>query len=261
MIKFFRRIRQNLLSENKFSKYLIYAIGEIVLVVIGILIALQLNNLNEQVKNKSLETEYLHKLRNEFVQNRQICLRDIQFHETQVESAKLVLNVLVNDSIIQDLNKLHLAIMHTGWSWHGGYNNDVWSELINTGNQMLISNDSIRKNITQFQRQANRIISNESEWEQYNFKYRNITNEVIPPKLRIEAGLVTGYADTQGTINHELLNLDELRKNLREIDGLKGIVTDIIIVRDVGLMLVNENLKSVDLLLEQLDQELELINN
>ncbi|ARV10242.1 hypothetical protein BTO05_11565 [Winogradskyella sp. PC-19] len=52
MIKFFRRVRQRLLTENKFSKYLIYAIGEIVLVVIGILIALQINNWNEQSKSK-----------------------------------------------------------------------------------------------------------------------------------------------------------------------------------------------------------------
>jgi hypothetical protein len=43
MIKFFRKIRQGLISESKFSKYLLYAIGEIVLVVIGIFIALQLN--------------------------------------------------------------------------------------------------------------------------------------------------------------------------------------------------------------------------
>ena len=50
MIKFFRHIRQRLLSENKFSKYLLYAIGEIVLVVIGILIALQINNWNEERK-------------------------------------------------------------------------------------------------------------------------------------------------------------------------------------------------------------------
>lgn len=51
MIKFFRKIRQKLLSENKFSKYLIYAIGEIILVVIGILIALQINNWNEARNN------------------------------------------------------------------------------------------------------------------------------------------------------------------------------------------------------------------
>ena len=58
MIKFFRKIRQNLLSENKFSKYLIYAIGEIILVVIGILIALQINNLNESQKNQTLVDTY-----------------------------------------------------------------------------------------------------------------------------------------------------------------------------------------------------------
>ena len=52
MIKFFRKIRQKLLSKNKFSKYLIYAIGEIVLVVIGILIALEINNNNEAKVNK-----------------------------------------------------------------------------------------------------------------------------------------------------------------------------------------------------------------
>ena len=51
MIQFFRKIRENLLKENRFSKYLIYALGEIVLVVIGILIALSLNNRNEQQKN------------------------------------------------------------------------------------------------------------------------------------------------------------------------------------------------------------------
>jgi hypothetical protein len=52
MIKFFRKIRQQLLIENKFSKYLLYAIGEIVLVVIGILIALSINNWNEKRKLK-----------------------------------------------------------------------------------------------------------------------------------------------------------------------------------------------------------------
>ncbi|MFD0842092.1 DUF6090 family protein [Flaviramulus multivorans] len=50
MIKFFRKIRQGLLSKNKFSKYLLYAIGEIILVVIGILIALSINNWNEERK-------------------------------------------------------------------------------------------------------------------------------------------------------------------------------------------------------------------
>jgi len=59
MIKFFRTIRQQLVMENKTSKYLKYAIGEIVLVVIGILIALQINNWNEIRKTQLFEHEIL----------------------------------------------------------------------------------------------------------------------------------------------------------------------------------------------------------
>tara|TARA_R110000868_G_scaffold411141_1_gene701965 strand:+ start:5223 stop:5984 length:762 start_codon:yes stop_codon:yes gene_type:complete len=63
MIKFFRKIRQRLLTENKFSKYLVYAIGEIVLVVIGILIALQINNLNESKKEQNILNASLNSLK------------------------------------------------------------------------------------------------------------------------------------------------------------------------------------------------------
>ncbi|MEZ4899651.1 MAG: DUF6090 family protein [Saprospiraceae bacterium] len=57
MIKFFRKVRQNLLAEHKVSKYLAYAVGEIILVVIGILIALKVNNWSTQQKNSALEKE------------------------------------------------------------------------------------------------------------------------------------------------------------------------------------------------------------
>jgi hypothetical protein len=69
MIKFFRRIRQQLLTGNKFSKYLLYAIGEIVLVVIGILIALQINNWNEERIETNKEQAILHRLFKEFKSN------------------------------------------------------------------------------------------------------------------------------------------------------------------------------------------------
>lgn len=69
MIKFFRRIRQKLLSESQFSKYLLYAIGEIVLVVIGILIALQINNWNESRKSRVRINQILKKVREELAIN------------------------------------------------------------------------------------------------------------------------------------------------------------------------------------------------
>ena len=63
MIKFFRKIRQNLLAEGKTGKYLKYAVGEIILVVIGILIALQINNWNENRKLQIKSYDYLKRLK------------------------------------------------------------------------------------------------------------------------------------------------------------------------------------------------------
>ena len=63
MIKFFRKIRQNMIKENKVSKYLLYAIGEIVLVVIGILIALSINNWNENRKERQVELKILKEIK------------------------------------------------------------------------------------------------------------------------------------------------------------------------------------------------------
>ena len=62
MIKFFRRIRKTLFIENRFDKYLLYAIGEIILVMIGILLALQVNNWNESRKNEQVEIQLYHNI-------------------------------------------------------------------------------------------------------------------------------------------------------------------------------------------------------
>ena len=67
MIKFFRQIRYKLMNENKTSRYFKYAIGEIVLVVIGILIALQINNWNENKKDRVFELKMLKEIRNEII--------------------------------------------------------------------------------------------------------------------------------------------------------------------------------------------------
>ena len=70
MIKFFRKIRQNLLIENKTGKYFKYAIGEIILVVIGILIALQINNWNENRKAQKQETQIYTEIKSDLLQTR-----------------------------------------------------------------------------------------------------------------------------------------------------------------------------------------------
>lgn len=81
MIKFFRKIRQQMLRENKFTKYLIYAVGEIVLVVIGILIALNINNWNQEQNKKAKRQELLIGMTKDLSQDISSHQRMIGFYE------------------------------------------------------------------------------------------------------------------------------------------------------------------------------------
>ena len=102
MIKFFRKIRQNLIIENKTSKYFKYAIGEIFLVVIGILIALQINNWNENNKSRNTEKYVLNEVASNLKEDA-IILKEIidQRNITKVSVANM-LEYLIKDSINKD---------------------------------------------------------------------------------------------------------------------------------------------------------------
>ncbi|WP_183487124.1 DUF6090 family protein [Lacinutrix iliipiscaria] len=95
MIKFFRKIRQNLLMENKTGKYFKYAIGEIILVVIGILIALQINNWNENRKNKITEADYYCRILDDFELNERLINENYELTTNRIK---------LNKELIKDLN-------------------------------------------------------------------------------------------------------------------------------------------------------------
>ncbi|WP_339629928.1 DUF6090 family protein [uncultured Maribacter sp.] len=108
MIKFFRKIRQKLLTENNFSKYLLYAIGEIMLVVIGIVIALQLNNLNENNKNDIFENEILSQIQENLKSDRLVLKKvELNFRKA-ISSSNKILNA-VESQKTEDSIKIWLA--------------------------------------------------------------------------------------------------------------------------------------------------------
>ncbi|MBO3118020.1 hypothetical protein J4050_14780 [Winogradskyella sp. DF17] len=96
MIKFFRRIRQQLLDENKTGKYFKYAIGEIVLVVIGILIALQINNWNENRKNEIAEADYYCRILEDFERNEKLIDETAKIITHKIKLCKVLLLDLNN---------------------------------------------------------------------------------------------------------------------------------------------------------------------
>ena len=94
MLTFLRRIRRSLLSESKFSKYLLYAIGEILLVVIGILIALSINNWNQERIERQIEKRLLTELLENIRINEKQLQSDIAEEYRSIHSIKQVLEIL-----------------------------------------------------------------------------------------------------------------------------------------------------------------------
>ena len=150
MIKFFRKIRQKLLSENKFSKYLIYAIGEIVLVVIGILIALQANNWNEQRKDKIKERTILNAINKDFSNNLELFEVAKNIHYTAKNSAEQLLRLFdsidysdlsKNSNLAKDFQNTYIQAME-GHTYNPS--NGIVNSLISSGNFQLIQNDTLK---------------------------------------------------------------------------------------------------------------------
>ncbi len=97
MIKFFRKIRQNMIKENKVRKYLLYAIGEIILVVIGILIALQINNLNEERKEKKIEIKAYNDLLSTLKKDKKELSEILSYQKASSEMQQRIINTSVSE--------------------------------------------------------------------------------------------------------------------------------------------------------------------
>lgn len=145
MIKFFRKIRQKLLSENRFGKYLIYAFGEIVLVVIGILIALQINNQNEAKIRKEKEIVLLTQMKSNLKDD----LMDLEYN-IEGNKMRLECNGVIR-ALIEEKTPYSDSLKPYFGNFFGNYqlmeNKSAWESLKSIGLD-LISNDSLRNNVS-----------------------------------------------------------------------------------------------------------------
>ncbi|WP_394746747.1 DUF6090 family protein [Spongiimicrobium salis] len=150
MIKFFRKIRQNLLSEGKTGTYLKYAIGEIVLVVIGILIALQINNWKENSKEKDLEQSYYCLL-----------LDDIKQDKLQVNTLKKLVSerITYSNKAISEIQKENSDATEVGVNYRLSIrlgsrtfqpNDATFQDIKSSGNLGIISDKILLKRLNSY---------------------------------------------------------------------------------------------------------------
>ena len=146
MIKFFRKLRFKSMEQNKTGKYIKYAIGEIILVVIGILIALQINNWNEAWKETKQETVILKSLQNNIKSDIHNLSRSITFQNSMVKDYTNCLNILAEkkEATKTEFLKSFATILQVGGVV---LNTTTFNNLQNNGELKLIKNKTIADSI------------------------------------------------------------------------------------------------------------------
>ena len=234
MIKFFRRIRFDLMEQNKTGKYLKYAIGEIVLVVIGILIALQINNWNEERKFKSREITMLIQIKASLEESLREANQMIKSNGDYKDSYIILLNH-INQNLPYDT---HFGLLD---NWASPFfNYSAYETLKNLGAD-IITNDSLKnKIIRMYDRDLVYLVSDydKSEW--------NYSISVVQPfcSKHLESDIESRNAFPN--------NYTELKKNTE----FKNILTGLIAMRSGGIKASKELKESLEDLIKDMSKEI-----
>jgi len=219
MIKFFRQIRKTLLMENKTSKYLKYAIGEIVLVVIGILIALQINNWNQDRQQRQREKKILMELKRDLVSNDNVLQNTIEMQQLIADEITALKAHLKNKEPFNDT--INMYVLHAYYRESIQFTTSAYESLKSIGID-IISSDSLRADIASLF--GNKIpditkwigdAGNEqtSEIHSYYVKFLELTTERNPIKSSL--GLPEGrYIPDYDNLlkSQELINALSIRR-------------------------------------------------
>lgn len=149
MIRFFRRIRKSLLADNKFNKYLIYAIGEIALVMIGILLALQVNIWNENRKERQAIKRGYSSIIEEIDLNIKRAYGFIHRDSLLISDHRRSLNILDKNQL-DSIDVLKKLIGSTATTWGNRYTFPALEEFLRLDHISSITNTQIKENFVQF---------------------------------------------------------------------------------------------------------------
>lgn len=152
MLRFFRQIRKNLLETAGIKKYLFYAIGEILLVVIGILIALQVSNWNQERQLVRLSENYELRILDDLLQEKAI-VEGVKNYESAVsEHAYRAIRVFENRKELtrEESDQFIIDLYQASQILNLVDANSVYQELISSGQIGLIQDETIRTNLVRY---------------------------------------------------------------------------------------------------------------
>lgn len=149
MLRFFRKIRQQYLQDGAFSKYLLYTVGEIALVVIGILLALAINNASEDRSKRKEEQVYLQGLQRDFVASRVKLVELISVNTQNYEAAKNIARYISKEQAPPTEQELSQGLFQAfAYDIAFNPNNSLLDEMISSGSLKDLSSADLRRRLT-----------------------------------------------------------------------------------------------------------------
>jgi hypothetical protein len=165
MIKFFQKIRQSLLTENKFGKYVLYAIGEIFLVMIGILMALQVNNWNERRKSDQIGKIYINEIYKDLKKDIVILEEVLARLQEQSITAEKILTIYDSPGHpITDTLEFTRNFSASSWPLIVEREQDTYSDLMASGKGSLLKDDKLIELLHLFYKDYDTKIANFNEF-------------------------------------------------------------------------------------------------
>ena len=263
MIKFFRKIRQKLLTENKISKYLLYAFGEIILVVIGILIALQINNWNEdrkdQIRLKNHYKELLDELNNDENNLKQIIENVRKYNDQAFEISEFINST----QPITDTTKIVTDLLDVEAYGFFSVSNSAYSTLISSGDIQLIINTKLKNALSIYHDQKN------WDWSAHNGnlklvieRYSAYIHRFLPPLL-FRDYYVSIFSNNLNTLDNESFKTYSASKmpkieweRLRNDEEFGAIISQLLGYRVFQLSFYNQQLENINVMKDLIQNEL-----
>lgn len=246
MIKFFRKVRQKMLTENKFGKYLTYAIGEIILVVIGILIALSINNWNENrktaIEEKAILESLLENLKLSKIQSELLIVEENTIKQRLIQILGIdANNTKITSEIIPDsIFKSAVWELQSDQPTFNAYNN-----LKSTNKLSIIKSESINKKFTELEFKQNKLNDIlDDRLRVHQIRIDDIMEHDINFVPLVKANIPNINIDNEPTNNYsQLLEV----KRIRNLMGMKLTFTQDVINSRKNL---DEEIKKLIILIE-----------
>jgi Family of unknown function (DUF6090) len=227
MIKFFRKIRKSTLKEGKTINYLKYAIGEIVLVVIGILIALQINNWNETRKQHKTEKEFITSVKNDLKQDKAFIQLIVELLEPRIKAYETLNSDLLNlyhkdRKSLDSVFNIYFKSQRTFYPISGSYESAV------SGNQLTIfrNKEFVQKVVKLYNSTYDRLIDNghilDERWaflsKKYSYERRTRHFRKMKPEQLTEFldDIYHHYVQMEWYLNQLKLAVTEIDKIIAE---------------------------------------------